>query len=251
METPSDHADVLRRRGYPVEPTAHLTGAERDALVRYGYWLEALAGGAVAPTTPEQEQFARVARGEAEPRTLFETAWTANREAARTAPPIPEVDVARRLSRVESSRLALSALDDEYQARRADVLRQVQAEIDAIDTEFAPRLDTAREACEAAEREARPPCSPTGRRSRTDASGRCSREGASARTTKGLARHMESYPELGQFRRVGQPSVSFRVRPPGPSEPKKEDLSGGGTATSPKSEHGEVGTRCLKRRLLP
>ena len=221
METPSDHADVLRRRGYPVEPTAHLTGAERDALVRYGYWLEALAGGAVAPTTPEQEQFARVARGEAEPRTLFETAWTANREAARTAPPIPEDDVARRLSRVESSRLALSALDDEYQARRADVLRQVQAEIDAIDTEFAPRLDTAREACEAAEREARTAVLAHGTSFTYGRIRAVFTRGRVSWDTKGLARHMESHPELGQFRRVGQPSVSFRVRPPGPSEPEK------------------------------
>ena len=48
---------------------------EFSALSERGHWMEALAAGAIAPTTPEHEHFLQVDRDEAEPATLDERAW--------------------------------------------------------------------------------------------------------------------------------------------------------------------------------
>ena len=48
---------------------------ELSALTARGHWLEALAAGASAPTTPEHEHFLQVDREEAEPVTIDERAW--------------------------------------------------------------------------------------------------------------------------------------------------------------------------------
>jgi uncharacterized protein YifE (UPF0438 family) len=55
--------------------TAVFPAEEVAALTECGTLLEALASGAVPPTTPEQKHFLRVDRGEAEPRTVAERAW--------------------------------------------------------------------------------------------------------------------------------------------------------------------------------
>jgi uncharacterized protein YifE (UPF0438 family) len=73
--------------------TAVFPAEEVAALTEFGGLLEALAAGAVAPTTPEQEHFLRVDREEAEPQSVAERAWVrlkARREfeqSDRTKPP--------------------------------------------------------------------------------------------------------------------------------------------------------------------
>ena len=74
MQHPADHAALLARHDFVIPP-GDFTEPERDLLVRYGRWLEALASGTAAPVTPAQEQFVKVARGEREPETDFERAW--------------------------------------------------------------------------------------------------------------------------------------------------------------------------------
>jgi uncharacterized protein YifE (UPF0438 family) len=48
---------------------------ELTALSERGHFLEGLATGAMAPTTPEHEHFLQVDRDEAEPTTVDERAW--------------------------------------------------------------------------------------------------------------------------------------------------------------------------------
>jgi hypothetical protein len=43
---------------------------------------------------------------------------------------------------------------------------------------------------------------------------------------RGLARYMESHPEIGVFRRVGKPSVTFVLRPPGDDTPGRAEAGG-------------------------
>jgi uncharacterized protein YifE (UPF0438 family) len=75
-KTPSDHLEYLRRRpfAFRCEPSV-FPPEELEALAEYGNWLEALAGGAIQPVSPEQEHFLKVDRGEADPETLHERAW--------------------------------------------------------------------------------------------------------------------------------------------------------------------------------
>lgn len=219
MQDPTDHTRLLARHDYPVAVMAQLTDAQRQLLARYGYWLEALAEGTLEPATAEQRHFVQVARGEAAPQSAFEVTWVEHRRALLTPPPAPEVDIAQRLAQLEAARVAVAAANDEYEMRRAEILQRVQDELDALEVEFARRLEPLREENAHAEEEARAAVLAYGSSFRY---GRVQAVYARGRVTwdaKGLARYMESHPEVGQFRRVGQPSVSFRLHPSGMPDP--------------------------------
>jgi len=219
MQDPTDHARLLARHDYPVAVMAQLTDAQRQLLARYGHWLEALAEGTLEPATAEQRHFVQVAHGEAAPHSAFEVTWVEHRRALLTPPPAPEVDIAQRLALLEAARVAVAAANDEYEMRRAEILQRVQDELDALEVAFAKRLEPLREENAHAEEEARAAVLAYGSSFRY---GRVQAAYARGRVTwdaKGLARFMESHPEVGQFRRVGQPSVSFRLHPPGNPDP--------------------------------
>src|SRR5438874_9123211 len=72
--------------------------AELGALTERGRWMEALAAGTIAPTTPEHEHFLQVDREQAEPATVDERAWVRlkgrrefeREQEAAPPPPTPE-----------------------------------------------------------------------------------------------------------------------------------------------------------------
>jgi uncharacterized protein YifE (UPF0438 family) len=73
---PKDHAAHLQRRPFAFRCSVDIFPAdEREALVEYGNWLEALVAGTIKPVTAEQKHFLKVAREEAEPKTVCERAW--------------------------------------------------------------------------------------------------------------------------------------------------------------------------------
>jgi uncharacterized protein YifE (UPF0438 family) len=75
-DIPAEHLEYLRRRPFRFRcSTAVFPPEEVEALATYGNWLEALAGGAIAPVTAEQEHFLLVDREQAEPGTVCERAW--------------------------------------------------------------------------------------------------------------------------------------------------------------------------------
>ncbi len=163
MPTPADHAELLRRADYPVPTGATLTDAERQTVGRFGYWMQALTAGTIAPATPEQEHFVLAARGMEDPTTAFEIAWekvrlsaalpatgltaassltTGTREkawqsATVTAAPASLTAVARQLDETRATAIALRQAD---LSRRLDILAKVQPEIDALDAEMSGRL---------------------------------------------------------------------------------------------------------------
>ena len=101
MSIPPEHAALLRRTAYPVHPAAVLDDRERELLSRYGYWLEALADGALPPSTPDQVRFVCAARGEAEPQSVFEKAWAKQQRAVGPSqPPVGPMELAERLTLV-------------------------------------------------------------------------------------------------------------------------------------------------------
>lgn len=71
------HTPLLEMKNYVlgVSRADIFRNEELRALRRYGFWLEALAEGRIAPTTPAQEQFCRVARGEEKAKSVYERAW--------------------------------------------------------------------------------------------------------------------------------------------------------------------------------
>ena len=211
MGLPTEHTALIRRSGYPVAESNTLDEQERELLSRYGYWLEALAKGDLAPVTAEQEQFVEVAHGQAEPHSAFEIAWTKFRRADDSTPPqVGPLEVGDRLTRLDAARAAANAVQDEYSARRVAILDQVRGQLDALDAEFADQFHATGNEAARLEREAREAVLAYGASFRH---GRVHAVYSRGRVTwdgKRLAQYMETHPEVGEFRKMGTPSVSLR-----------------------------------------
>ena len=208
MGMPAEHTALIQRSGFPVPTSVALDDQERGLLARYGYWLEALASGAIAPMTPEQQQFVRVARGDAEPQSAFERVWVkCRRVAARPHNP------AAVLAQFVAARAAASTAKDDYSKRRLAILEQVRAQLDALDAEFADRLASAEDESARLETETRAAVLAHGASLRYGGVYAMYARGRVTWDSKGLAQYTESHPEVGQFRRVGSPTVSLRYPP--------------------------------------
>ncbi|MBX9627712.1 MAG: DUF413 domain-containing protein [Gemmataceae bacterium] len=216
MPVAPEHAVLLARGNYPVHPAGEFDDAEREVVAKYGHWMEALAAGVLAPTTPDQERFVRAARGEAEPASAFEVAWAKQRAAvaAHGAPAPNWREAKQRLAELLNVKAAVAAVEAEYTARRAAVLDKVRAELDAVDAAFAGRMQGLADALARAEVEARAVVL-AGRSSvrQGDVYAMFLRE----RVTwdgAGLGEYVKDHPEVARFRKVGKASVQLRYGPP-------------------------------------
>lgn len=97
LSIPADNEEPVNGQPFHFGCATHIFPLEEfGALSQRGHWMEALAAGRIAPTTPEQEHFLQVDREEAEPVTVEERAWVrlkGRREferEQRNAPPPPE-----------------------------------------------------------------------------------------------------------------------------------------------------------------
>ena len=216
MAVAPEHAVLLARGNYPVHPAGEFDDAEREVVAKYGHWMEALAAGVLAPTTPDQERFVRAARGEAEPQSPFEVAWAKQRAAvAAHGPPAPNWREARqRLAELAALKAAVVAAEAEYTARRSAVLDTVRAELDAVDVAFAGRLQGLADALARAEAEVR--AMVVSNRSSV-VNGEVAAVFCKERVTwdgAGLAEYSKDHPEVARFRKVGKASVQLRYGPP-------------------------------------
>jgi uncharacterized protein YifE (UPF0438 family) len=191
-----------------------LDDQERELLSRYGHWLEALATGDLVPTTPEQIRFARVARGEAEPRSAFEVAWAKHRSAAGVGRPrVGPMELADRLEQLQAARTAAVAVQDEYAERRAAIMEHVRPLLEALDAEFADRLQATGAEVSLLEAEAREAALAFGASFRHAGVHAVYTRPRITWDARGLTRYAETHPEVAEFRRVGEPSVSLRFQP--------------------------------------
>jgi hypothetical protein len=167
--------------------------------------MEALASGAIAPTTPSQEQFVRAACGEAEPSTPFELAWTKVRMARAAAD-----EVAQRFHALQAARAHAATIEAEYLAARQAVLAAVREQLDAVDAAFAEEMRSAADAAADAEKQARELVLQLGRSVAV--------AGIKARYSVGnvswdnekMADYARSHPEVLAFRKVGKPWVALK-----------------------------------------
>ena len=96
----SNERDNLERKPFRFGCSTEIFPLEElRVLSERGPWLEGLAAGKMAPTTPEHEHFLQVDRDEAEPSTLEERAWVRlkgrrefERDQATAQPPTPSED---------------------------------------------------------------------------------------------------------------------------------------------------------------
>lgn len=231
MLHPEDHAAHLARHDFFVPPGEQFTPAERELLAKYGRWMEALVSGAIRPTTPSQEQFVRVARGEGEPTSDFEHAW---------AKVVRERDIANlvsdRLQVLQAARAKSALLDAEYRDARAAVLATVRDQLDAIDAVFAEQMQAAGAESTQAEQELRELVLSLGRSVGAGGIKVTYRSAPVTWDSDKLAAYADAHPEVLAFRKTGKPSVALRYTdglsngkgsaPGGAGELKTPDPSG-------------------------
>jgi uncharacterized protein YifE (UPF0438 family) len=218
MSVPADHAEWLRKGGFPVPPDPTLDEADRGILAKFGHWMEALTSGTLKPVTPDQQRFLRVHIGEEPPTTPFEIAWVkllAVRHAhahapAALRPTITEPQLNALFARLEAMRAERIAAQREYVFRRLDILAPVQAQLDALEGETQARLKQLEEVVEAAELAVRQAVLGYGRsyyRGRVKAT---FYRPSVTFDNKALQEYAATHPEIEQFKKVGQPRVTIK-----------------------------------------
>ncbi len=119
--------------------------------------------------------------------------------------------VVQKLERLADLRAAADVARMDYEAKRAEILKKVQAELDALEAEFQPTLEAADANAAALEAEIktdvllRAESLQAGPYRAVYMKGRVSWDG------DGITQYARDHPDVLQFRREGQPSVSLHI----------------------------------------
>lgn len=119
--------------------------------------------------------------------------------------------VVTKLRRLADLRAAADVARIDYEAKRAEVMKQVQAELDALDLEFRPVLDAAEDNADTLEAEIKNDVMLRGESLRGGAYQAVYMKGRVSYDAHGVDEYARTHPELLKYRREGQPSVSLRT----------------------------------------
>jgi hypothetical protein len=119
--------------------------------------------------------------------------------------------VASKLERLSNLRGAADLARLDYESKRAAILKQVQAELDALDMEYKPVIEATEENIAALENEIKTDVLLYGE-SVTGGSYRATySQGRVSWDNEGMTKYAASHPDVLQFRKQGQPIVTLRV----------------------------------------
>ena len=119
--------------------------------------------------------------------------------------------VAEKLERLTNLHGALDVTRMDYESKRAEILRKVQAELDALDLEYKPILEAAEGNIAALENEIKTDVLLYGRTVSGGSYHASYTQGRVSWDNQGMTKYAASHPEILQFRKQGQPIVSLRV----------------------------------------
>lgn len=116
-----------------------------------------------------------------------------------------------KLNELSDVQAALDVARVDYEARRAEILKTVQAELDALSAEFQPLLDVAQERGAALTAEIKQEVLQHGSSVKGAHLQAVYARGRVTWDNKGLDRFAVEHPEVLRFRKQGQPSVALRT----------------------------------------
>jgi CRISPR/Cas system Type II protein with McrA/HNH and RuvC-like nuclease domain len=119
--------------------------------------------------------------------------------------------VAGKLERLTNLRAAIDVTRLDYEAKRAAILKQVQAELDALDSEYEPLLESAGENIAALETEIKTEVLLYGESVQAGTYKAVYMQGRVSWDSEGMAKYAASHPDVIRFRKQGQPTVSLRI----------------------------------------
>jgi hypothetical protein len=120
-------------------------------------------------------------------------------------------DVSAKLERLTNLRGAADVARLDYEAKRAEILKKIQGELDALDLEYNPVLEAAEENIAALENEIK---TDVLLHSETVSGGSYRASYSQGRVSwdnEGMTKYAASHPDVLQFRKQGNPIVSLRV----------------------------------------
>jgi DNA-binding Lrp family transcriptional regulator len=120
-------------------------------------------------------------------------------------------DVAEKLERLSNLRNAAEFTRLDYETRRMQILKEVQAELDALDSEYKPVMDRVQENLTALETEIKTDVLLHGESVAGGMYRATYTQGRVSWDNEGMSKYAASHPDVLQFRRQGQPIVTLRV----------------------------------------
>jgi len=123
--------------------------------------------------------------------------------------------IIEQLQQLAELRAAEQVTRADYEQRRAEILKAVQAELDALAAEYEPLLETAGERIAALQDDIKAAVAEAGQSVRHGIIQAVYARGRTTWDTKGLDAYAEEHPEVQAFRREGKPSVSIRMKDEG------------------------------------
>src|SRR5688572_30307356 len=119
--------------------------------------------------------------------------------------------IADKLKRLENLKGAADVARLDYESKRAEILKQIQSQLDALDSEYQPLLEAAEENISTLENEIKTDVLLYGE----SVSGGMYRatftKGRVSWDTEGIEKYASAHPDVMQFRKQGQPIVTLRV----------------------------------------
>jgi len=119
--------------------------------------------------------------------------------------------VAEKLERLSNLRNAAEFTRLDYETKRTQILKQVQAELDSLDSEYKPVLERAGENIAALENEIKTDVLLHGESISGGMYRASYTKGRVSWDNDGMTRYAELHPDVLQFRKQGQPIVTLRV----------------------------------------
>lgn len=119
--------------------------------------------------------------------------------------------VVGKLNRLADLRAAVDLTRMNYDAKRSEILKSVQAELDALEAEYQPLLDAAQENAAALEAEIKNDVLLTGQSVTSDVYQAVYMKGRVSWDNDGINNYARTHPEVLKFRREGQPNVTLRT----------------------------------------
>ena len=122
--------------------------------------------------------------------------------------------IAAKLDELSDVRAALDVARQDYETKRFEILRTVQAELDALTVEYQPLFDTSEERITVLTEEIKRQVLDHGASVKGAHLHAVYARGRVTWYTQGLDRYAVEHPEVIRFRKQGQPSVSLRAVDP-------------------------------------
>lgn len=120
-------------------------------------------------------------------------------------------DIKARLDELADIQAAVDVARLDYEAKRSAILATVQAELDALDAEYEPLFDASQQRIATLTDEIKSLVLTHGASVKSDRLQAVYTRGRVTWDTASLDRYAASHPEVVQFRKQGEPSVSLRV----------------------------------------